>query len=73
MHDLLEFERKQYSMVLKCRACTQRTENESRFSTATSTSFSSEFNTNSEYVIFFFEYFRQKNGLVVICPRINVV
>ena len=33
-----------------------------------STSFYSEFNADSEYVILFKKYFGRKNGLIVTCP-----
>jgi hypothetical protein len=42
--------------------------NESRFSTAKSTSFYSEFNADSEYVILFQKYRGQKNDLIDTCP-----
>ena len=42
--------------------------NESRFSTEKNTSFYSEFNADSEYVILFQKYFGQKNGLTATCP-----
>jgi len=42
--------------------------NENRFWTIKSTSFYSEFNADSEYVIRFKKYFGQKSGLTANCP-----
>jgi hypothetical protein len=42
--------------------------NESRFSTAKSTPFYSEFNADWEYVILFKKYRGQKSGLTATCP-----
>jgi hypothetical protein len=54
MLDLLKFERKKFSMVLRSPTDAQWiVKNESHFSTAKSTSFDSEFNADSEYVILF--------------------
>jgi hypothetical protein len=54
MQYLLTFEKKFFSMVLRSHTGAQWTvKNESRFSTAKSTSFYSEFNADSEYVIRF--------------------
>jgi hypothetical protein len=44
--------------------------NESRFSTAKSTLFYSEFNADSEYVILLKKYRGQKSGLTATCPLI---
>jgi len=41
--------------------------NESHFSTEKNTSFYSEFNADSEYVILFEKYSRKKSGLNAIC------
>jgi len=41
--------------------------NESRFWTEKNTSFYSEFNADSEYLILFKKYHRQKNGLTATC------
>ena len=46
--------------------------NESRFSTEKNTSFYSEFNADSEYVILFQKYFGQKNGLTATCPLLII-
>jgi len=42
--------------------------NENHFSIAKSTSFYSEFDADSEYVILFQKYRGQKNGLIDTCP-----
>jgi hypothetical protein len=42
--------------------------NENHFSIAKSTSFYSEFDADSEYVILFKKIFGQKNGLTATCP-----
>ena len=69
MPDLFKFEKKKFSMVLRSPTGAQWTvKNESRFSTAKSTSFYSEFNADSEYVILFEKYFGPKNGLTATCP-----
>jgi hypothetical protein len=44
--------------------------NESRFSTAKSISFYSEFNADSEYIILFEKFFGRENGLIATCPSI---
>jgi hypothetical protein len=52
-------------MVLRSPTGAQWTvKNESRFSTAKSTAFYSEFNADSEYIILF----GRKNGLIDTCP-----
>jgi len=54
MLDLLEFEKKFFSMVLRSPTGAQWTvKNESHFSAAKTTSFYSKFNADSEYVIVF--------------------
>jgi len=45
--------------------------NESHFSTEKNTSFYSEFNADSEYVILFEKYRGQKNGLMDTCPFLS--
>jgi hypothetical protein len=45
--------------------------NENHFSIAKSTSFYSEFDADSEYVILFKNFFGQKNGLTATCPLLN--
>jgi len=45
--------------------------NENRFWTIKSTSFYSEFNADSEYVIRFKKYFGQKSGLNATCPFLD--
>jgi hypothetical protein len=61
--------KKRFSKVLRSATGAQWTvKNESRFSTAKSTSFYSEFNADSEYVILFQKYRGQKNDLIDTCP-----
>jgi hypothetical protein len=65
----IKIREKKISMILRSPTGAQWTvKNESRFSTAKITSFYSEFNTDSEYVILFKKFFGQKNGLTATCP-----
>ncbi len=69
MLNSIRFRKKNFSRVLRSPTGAQWTvKNESRFSTAKSTSFYSEFNADSEYVILFQKYRGQKNGLIDTCP-----
>jgi hypothetical protein len=47
--------------------------NESRFLTEKNTSFYSEFNADTDYVILFKKYRGQKNGLTATCPFSKVL
>ncbi len=72
MLNSIRFRKKIFSRVLRSPTGAQWTvKNESRFSTAKSTSFYSEFNADSEYVILFQKYRGQKNGLIDTCPLIK--
>jgi hypothetical protein len=56
-------------MILRFPPGAQSTvKNENHFSIAKSTSFYSEFDADSEYVILFKKCFGQKNGLTATCP-----
>ncbi len=60
--------KKKISMILRSLTGAQWTvKNESRLSTAKSTSFYSEFNADSEYVVLFKNYRGQKSGLTATC------
>ncbi len=72
MYDSTEFEKKNFSMILGSPTGAQWTvKNESHFSTEKNTSFYSEFNADSEYVILFEKYRGQKNGLIDTCPLLK--
>ncbi len=74
MLDLLKSVKTKFSMVLGCPTGAQWTvENESRLSTAKSTSFYSEFNADSKYLIRFEKIFGRKNGLIDTCPLYEIV
>jgi hypothetical protein len=69
MLDLLKFEKIIFLMALRSPTGAQWTMKiESRFSTAESTSFYSEFNADSEYLILLKKYRGQKRGLTASCP-----
>jgi hypothetical protein len=59
-------------MILRFPPGAQSTvKNENHFSIAKSTSFYSEFDADSEYVILFKKCFGQKNGLTATCPLVK--
>ena len=69
MYESKDFEKKSFSMVLGSPTGAKlQVKNESRFSTEKYTSFYSEFNADSEYVILFKNYRGQKSGLTATCP-----
>jgi len=69
MSNIIRFRKKKFFMILRSPPAAHSTvKNENHFSIAKSTSFYSEFDADSEYVILFKKFFGQKNGLTATCP-----
>jgi hypothetical protein len=69
MFNIIRFQKKNFFHDPEVPPGAQSTvKSENHFSIAKSTSFYSEFDADSEYVILFKKFFVQKNGLTATCP-----
>ena len=73
MLNLIEFQKKIFDDPEVPTDAQWTVKNESHFSTEKSTSFYSEFNADSEYVVLFEKYRGQKSGLIDTCPLVVII